>query len=99
MTDESTSSIVHSALSTYSLSAVSELPRNEALMPMIRRQRTMETADVDGRLPDKLRKTYRGEDFILHKEKDLIIFTTKINLSILRQYKHWFADETFKVNF
>ena len=58
-TDESTSSIVHSALRTYPLSAAGELPRNEALMLMIRRQRSVETADVDGRLPDKLRKTYR----------------------------------------
>ena len=99
MTDESTSSIVHSALRTYPLSAAGELPRNEALMLMIRRQRTVETVDVDGRLPDKLRKTHRGEDFILHEEKDLIIFTTKSNLSILKQQKHWFADGTFKVNY
>ena len=98
-TDESTSSIVHSALRTYPLSAAGELPRNEALMLMIRRQRSVETADVDGRLPDKLRKTYRGEDFILHEEKDLIIFTTKTNLCILKQHKHWFADGTFKVNY
>ena len=99
MTDESISSIVHSALRTYSLSAAGELPRNEALMLMIRRQRNVETVDVDDRLPDKLRKTYRDEDFILHEEKDLIIFTTKTNLSILKQHKHWFADGTFKVNF
>ena len=59
----------------------------------------METVDVDGRLPDKLRKTYRGEDFILHEEKDLIIFKTKTNLYILKQHKHWFDDETFKVNY
>ena len=87
-TDESTSSIVHSALRTYPLSAAGELPRNEALMLMIRRQRTVETADVDGRLPDKLRKTHRGEDFILHDEKNLIIFTTKTNLCIVKQHKH-----------
>ena len=65
-TDKSTSSIVYSALRTYPLSATGELPRNEALMLMIRRQRTVETADVDGRLLDTRRKTYRGEDFILH---------------------------------
>ena len=77
-TDESTSSIVHSAYRTYPLSAAGGLPRNEALMLMIRRQHTVETVDVYSRLPDKLRKTYRDEDFILQKEKDLIIFTTKI---------------------
>ena len=46
-----------------------------------------------------LEKTYRDKDFILNEEKDLIIFTTKTNLSILKQHKHWFADGTFKVNF
>ncbi|CAF0846070.1 unnamed protein product [Rotaria sordida] len=56
-TDESSSSIFHSTLRTYPLSAVGELPRNEALMSMIRRQRTVETVDADGRLPEKLRKT------------------------------------------
>ncbi|CAF2644946.1 unnamed protein product [Rotaria sp. Silwood2] len=35
-TDESTSSVLHSALRTYPLSAVGALPRNEALMLMIR---------------------------------------------------------------
>ncbi|CAF1249209.1 unnamed protein product [Rotaria sordida] len=96
-TDESTSSIIHSALRTYPLSAAGELPKNEALMLLIRRQRTVETVDADGCLPEKLRKTYRDEDFILHEDKNLIIFTTKTNLSILKQNKHWFADETFKV--
>ncbi|CAF2117211.1 unnamed protein product, partial [Rotaria magnacalcarata] len=97
ITDEPTSSIIHSALRTYPLSAAGELPRNEALMLMIRRQRTVETVDVNGRLPEKLRKTYRDEDFILHEDNELIIFTTKTNLSILKQNKHWFADGTFKV--
>ena len=98
MTDESTSSIVHSVLRTYPQSTAGELSRNEALILMIRRQRTVETVDVDGGSPDKLRKTYRDEDFILHEEKNLIIFTTKSNLSILKQHKHWFAYGTFEVN-
>lgn len=97
-TDESSSTILHSALRTYPLSAVGELPRTEALMLTIRRQRMEETLDADGRLPEKLRKTYRGEDFILHEDEHLIIFTTKTNLSILKQNKHWFADGTFKVS-
>ncbi|CAF2849949.1 unnamed protein product [Rotaria sp. Silwood2] len=98
-TDESTSTIIHSVLRTYPLSAAGELPKNEALMLMIRRQRTGETVDVDGRLPEKLRKTYRDEDFILYEDKNLIIFTTQTNLSILKQNKHWFADGTFKVSY
>ena len=81
------------------MSAAGELPRNAALMLMIRRQRTVEKVDVDGRLPEELRKTYPDEDFILHQDKNLIIFTTKANFSILKQNKHWFADGTFKVKF
>ncbi|CAF4640997.1 unnamed protein product, partial [Rotaria sp. Silwood2] len=96
ITDEPTSSILHSALRTYPLNAIGELPSNEALVLMIRRQRTLETVDVDGRLPEKLAKTYRDQDFILHEDNNLIIFTTKTNLSILKQHKHWFADGTFK---
>ena len=66
---------------------------------MIRRQRTLETVDVDGRLSEKYRKTYRDEDFILYEDKNLIIFTTNTNLSILKQNKRWLADETFKANY
>ena len=68
-------------------------------MLMIRRQRTVETVDVDDRLPEKYKKTYRDEDFMLYEDKNLIIFTTSTNLSILKQNKHWFADGTFKVNY
>ena len=100
-TDEQTSTILHSALRTYPLNAAGELPKNEARMLMIRRQRATEAVDVDanGRLPEKLRKTYRDEEFILHEDDKLIILITKTNLSILKQNKHWFADGTFKVNY
>ena len=81
----------------YLLSAAGKLPISDVLMFTIRRQRTAEKLDDNGRLPQKLRKTYREEDFILHEDEQLIIFTTKTNLSILKQNKHWFADETFKV--
>ena len=84
MTDESTSSILHSALRTYPRSAAGKLPKNEALMIMIGRQRTVKTVDVDSRLPEKYRKTYRDEDFILYEDKNLIIFTANTNLSILK---------------
>ncbi|CAF2161640.1 unnamed protein product [Rotaria magnacalcarata] len=97
ITDESTSTIIHSTLRTYPLSDAGQHPKNEPLMLMIQRQRTTETVDADGRLPDKLRKTYRDKGFILHEDKKLIIFTKKTNLSILKQNKHWFADRTFKV--
>ncbi|CAF4368619.1 unnamed protein product [Rotaria sp. Silwood2] len=97
ITDEPTSSILHTALRTYPLSAAGQLPKTDALILTIRRQRAAPTLDPDGRIPEKLRKTDRGEDFILFESEELIIFTTKTNLSILKQYKHWFADGTFKV--
>ena len=99
MTDESASSILHLASRIYPLSVAGELPLNAALMLVIRRHRTVETVDVDGRLLEKYRKTYLDEDFILYEGKNLIIFTTNTNLSILKQNKHWFADGTFKVNY
>ncbi|CAF4923835.1 unnamed protein product, partial [Rotaria sp. Silwood1] len=51
-TDEPSSSILYSALRTYPLSAAGELPKNDALMLIIRRQRTAETVDADGGLPE-----------------------------------------------
>ncbi|CAF2675354.1 unnamed protein product [Rotaria sp. Silwood2] len=98
-TDESTSSILHLALRTYPLSAAGAIPKFDTLMLIIQQQRTAETVNAGGRLPENLKKTYRGEDFILHQDEHLIIFTTKTNLSILKQKKHWFADRTFKVSY
>ena len=54
---------------------------------------------MDGQLPEALQKTYRGEDFVLHYDNEMAIFTTKSNLSVLKQSKHWFADGTFKVSY
>ncbi|CAF2107916.1 unnamed protein product [Rotaria magnacalcarata] len=42
-----------------------------------RRQRQTPATTSTDDLTDDLRKTYRGEDFLLHEEKDMIIFTTK----------------------
>lgn len=66
-------------------------------MKTIRRQRTTPSTDSNDRLPEHLKKTYRDEDFLLYEDNDIIIFTTKTNLSLLKQSKHWFADGTFKV--
>ena len=96
--DEPTSAILHSALRTLPLSAASELPRTEMIMQTIRRQRaTPSAANKEEHLPEALRKTDRGEDFVLHEDTEIIIFTTNNNLSALKQSKHWFADGTFKV--
>ncbi|CAF1996263.1 unnamed protein product [Rotaria magnacalcarata] len=71
ITDEPTSTIIHSALRAYPLGAAGQLPKNESLMLMIQRQRTTETVGADGRLPEKLRKNIACPDdyyqlFILH---------------------------------
>ena len=95
--DEPTSTILHSALRTFPLNATSELPRTEMIMQTIRRQRTTPSTGSDDRLPEELRKTDRGEDFLLYQDTEMIIFTTTSNLSALKQSKHWFADGTFKV--
>ena len=97
LTVESLSTILNSALCKYPLSAAGKLPRSDVLMLTIRRQRTAEKFDDNGRLPQKLRKTYHDEGFILHEDEQLTIFTPKTNLSILKKNKHWFADRTFKV--
>ncbi|CAF1988425.1 unnamed protein product [Rotaria magnacalcarata] len=96
-TEEQSSSILHSALRNYPILAVGALPKTETLMVTIRRQCINDKTDADGRLPDRLRKTDRGEDFILFEDEKLIIFSSKINLSLLKENKHWFADGTFKV--
>ena len=96
--DEPSSSILFSALRTFPLSAAGELPRSDIILQTIRRQRATPAAAPDSGLPDHLKKTDRGEDFLLHQEKELIMFTTRSNLSVLKQSKHWFADGTLKVS-
>ena len=96
-TGEPTSSIFRTTLRMHPLSAADQLPKNDALMFTIRRQRTAPKMGPVGRILEGLRKTDRGENFILFEDEALITFTTKSNLSILKQHKHWFADETFKV--
>jgi hypothetical protein len=98
-TDESTSSILHSALRTFPLSAAGQLPRSDVITQTIRRQRTTPATTPNDHLPENLRKTYRDEDFLLYEDNEMIIFSTRTNLSILKQSKHWFADGTFKVSY
>ena len=63
----------------------------------IRRRRQAVLMDSENRLSDHLKQTDRGENFVLHEDKDLTIFTTDSNLSVLKTCKHWFADGTFWV--
>ncbi|CAF1433378.1 unnamed protein product [Rotaria sp. Silwood1] len=95
--DEASSSILHSSMRSLPLNAVSNLPKDDSLMRSIRRQRSSPYSDPNSRLPDNLRKTDRGEKFILYEDNDMIIFTTRTNLSLLKECKHWFVDGTFKV--
>ena len=72
----------------YPVTAIRQLPKTDALVLSVRRQRAAPILYPDGRLPEKLRKTDRGEDLILFESEKLIILTTKSNLSILKQCKH-----------
>ena len=95
--DEPTSTILHSALRTFSLGATSELSRTEVIIQTIHRQRTTPSTESDESLPKELQKTDRSESFLLYEDAEMIIFTTTSNLSALKQSKHRFANGTFKV--
>ncbi|CAF4673132.1 unnamed protein product, partial [Rotaria magnacalcarata] len=75
--NEASSSILHSELRLMPLTAVGSLPKSDSLMRTIRRQRSTPCLDPSSRLPDHLRKTDRGEEFILFEDDEMIIFTTK----------------------
>lgn len=94
--EEATSNILYSAMRYFPLGSAGQLPRTETLLRTIRRQRQDPKSTSNG-LADHLRQTDRGENFVLHEDNDLFIFTTTSNLSILKTCKHWFADGTFKV--
>jgi hypothetical protein len=53
--------------------------------------------DHNGSLPLILRETDRGENFVLHEDNSMVIFTCEKNLSVLKECKHWFMDGTFSV--
>ena len=95
-TEESPSIILHSAIGFFPLNAASQLPQSETLSRSIRRQHQVSPANSNNQLPDHLKQTDLGEKFLLHEDKELIMFTTASNLSVLKVGKHWFADGTFK---
>ena len=77
-TEESSSRILHSAIRSFPLDAASQLPQSETLPRSIRRQRQVPTANSNNQLPDYLKQTDRGEKFLLHEDKELIIFTSHV---------------------
>ena len=95
-TEEPPSTILHSAIRSFPLDAASQLPQNETLSRSIRRQRQVAPANSNNQLPDHLKQTNREKKFLLHEDKEPIIFTTASNLSVLKACKHWFADRTLK---
>ena len=76
-TDQPSSSIINSALTTFVIHAVGELPKNENTVQTIRQQRTKTTVKSNGFLPEELKKTYHGERFLLYEDNKMIILTTK----------------------
>ena len=95
-TEESSSRILHSAIRSFPLDAAGQLSQSETLSRSIRRQRQVPPANSNNQLPDHLKQTNRGEKFLLHEDKELIVFTTGSNPSVLKACKRWFADGTIK---
>ncbi|CAF4363303.1 unnamed protein product [Rotaria sp. Silwood2] len=97
VSEESSSNILHSTLRSFPLQAAGSLPKHDSLIRSIRRQRQIAPLDNNNRLPSTLKKTDRGDDFVLFEDQQMIIFTTTSNLQVLKNCKHWFADGTFRV--
>ena len=93
--EEPSSTILHTVMRSFPLDSAGQLPKSQTLLRTIRQQRQAIPPGPDNELPDHLKQTDRGENFVLHEAKDLIIFTTDSNLSVLKTCKHWFADGTF----
>ena len=72
--DEPTNAILHSTLRTFPLNAAIEPLRTEMIMQTILKARQTPAATSTNGLLDDLRKTDCGEDFLLRREEDMIIF-------------------------
>ena len=88
-TEESPSRILHSAIGSFPLYGASQLPESETLSRSIRRQRQVPPANSNSQFSDHLKQTDRREKFLLHEDKELIVFTIASNLSVLKACKHW----------
>jgi hypothetical protein len=96
--EEATSVILHNVLRTVPLNTAAELPSTDALEQCIRRQKPHVDLDINNQLPLIVKRTDRGEDFVLHEDDSMIIFTSKSNLRVLKECQHWFCDGTFSVS-
>ena len=88
---------MYNALRSAPLSIAADLPSTDALCQCIRRQRPQFSLDINNQLPEILKQTNRGEQFLLFEDESMIIFTSQSNLIVLSQWKHWFLDGTFSV--
>ncbi|CAF4649071.1 unnamed protein product [Rotaria socialis] len=69
---------------SFPLDVAGQLPQSETLLRTIRRQLQGPPMNSNNQLPDHLKQTDRGENFVLHEDEKLIIFTTATNLSVLK---------------
>lgn len=102
--------IIQQSSAGVSLQAASMLPSYTASQRAILRQRKRRdlpyanvTSLNDIAIPDVLRKTTRGNDFLLWDsgeadESRTLMFGTTDNLLLLQENQHWFIDGTFKVS-
>jgi hypothetical protein len=74
--EEPSSTILHSVMRSFPFDLAVQLPKSQTLLRTIRRQRQATPPGPDNELPDHLKQTDRGENFVLHESKDLIIFMT-----------------------
>ncbi|CAF1476050.1 unnamed protein product, partial [Rotaria sordida] len=84
ISEELSSTILHSALRSFPLHSAGSLPKSDSLTRSIRRQRQIQSPDESSLLSAELKKTDRGDDFVLHEDEKLIVFTTRSNLSVLK---------------
>lgn len=86
--EETTSIILHNVLRMVPLNIAAELPSTDALEQCIRRRRPRLNLDINSQLPHILKQTDRGENFVLHEDDSMIIFTSKSNLNVLKECPH-----------
>ena len=101
--------IIQTEQATLSSEAISSLPQYRSIQRTVQRKRKLNSEPIvqpraipDINIPDQLRSTLRGENFLLHdsgsdSENRFFIFGSEANLDTLTDNWKWFADGTFKV--
>ncbi|CAF3258850.1 unnamed protein product [Rotaria socialis] len=72
-TEESSSTVLHSAMRSFPLDAAGQLLQSETLLRTIRRQHQGPPMNSNNQLSDHLKQIDRGENFVLHEDEKLII--------------------------